>query len=223
MNLKKRWKADWEALKKLSGQEKWLFIWDYYRIPLIALGCVMILTAITLLTNAGREEVALYAVFVNSDRALEEPDSTPLDALAERAGIPMEGRTVDVTANLTLGQDLNEAYDAQTVQVLAALFGISDLDLFAADEAVFEGYAQQDAFADLSVLIDRELLAGADLYTYTLEGKTVTGGIVLHSGSALHEAGYYHGDVIVGAAVNAEHLEEAVAVLRQLLVEAKNG
>lgn len=223
MNLKKRWKADREALKKLSGQEKWLFIWDYYRIPLIALGCVMILTAITLLTNAGREEVALYAVFVNSDRALEEPDSTPLDALAERAGIPMEGRTVDVTANLTLGQDLNEAYDAQTVQVLAALFGISDLDLFAADEAVFEGYAQQDAFADLSVLIDRELLAGADLYTYTLEGKTVTGGIVLHSGSALHEAGYYHGDVIVGAAVNAEHLEEAVAVLRQLLVEAQNG
>lgn len=223
MNLKKRWKADWEALKKLSGQEKWLFIWDYYRIPLIALGCVMILTAITLLTNAGREEVALYAVFVNSDRALEEPDSTPLDALAERAGISMEGRTVDVTANLTLGQDLNEAYDAQTVQVLAALFGISDLDLFAADEAVFEGYAQQDAFADLSVLIDRELLAGADLYTYTLEGKTVTGGIVLHSGSALHEAGYYHGDVIVGAAVNAEHLEEAVAVLRQLLVEAQNG
>ena len=223
MNLKKRWKADWEALKKLSGQEKWLFIWDYYRIPLIALGCVMILTAITLLTNAGREEVALYAVFVNSDRALEEPDSTPLDALAERAGIPTEGRTVDVTANLTLGQDLNEAYDAQTVQVLAALFGISDLDLFAADEAVFEGYAQQDAFADLSVLIDRELLAGADLYTYTLEGKTVTGGIVLHSGSALHEAGYYHGDVIVGAAVNAEHLEEAVAVLRQLLVEAQNG
>ena len=223
MNLKKRWKADWEALKKLSGQEKWLFIWDYYRIPLIALGCVMILTAITLLTNAGREEVALYAVFVNSDRTLEEPDSTLLDALAERAGIPMEGRAVDVTANLTLGQDLNEAYDAQTVQVLAALFGISDLDLFAADEAVFEGYAQQDAFADLSVLIDRELLAGADLYTYTLEGKTVTGGIVLHSGSALHEAGYYHGDVIVGAAVNAEHLEEAVAVLRQLLVEAQNG
>lgn len=223
MNLKKRWKADREALKKLSGQEKWLFIWDYYRIPLIALGCVMILTAITLLTNAGREEVALYAVFVNSDRTLEEPDSTPLDALAERAGIPMEGRTVDVTANLTLGQDLNEAYDAQTVQVLAALFGISDLDLFAADEEVFEGYAQQDAFADLSVLIDRELLAGADLYTYTLEGKTVTGGIVLHSGSALHEAGYYHGDVIVGAAVNAEHLEEAVAVLRQLLVEAQNG
>ena len=223
MNLKKRWKADREALKKLSGREKWLFVWDYYKIPLIALCCVIFLTAITLLTGAGREEVALYAVLVNSDRNLEEPDSTQLDALAERAGIPMEGRTVDVTANLTLGQNLNEAYDAQTVQVLGALFGISDLDLFAADQAVFERYAQQDAFADLSVLIDRELLAGADLYTYTVEGKTVTGGIVLHSGSALHEAGYYHGDVIVGAAVNSENLEEAVAMLRQLLAEAQNG
>ena len=206
----------------LSGRDKWLFVWDYYRIPLIAAACVMLLTAITLLTNAGREEVALYAVFVNTDVSLEEPDASALNALAEAAGIPMEGKTVDLTANLTLGQTYSEAADAQTVQVLAALYGISDLDLFAADQAVFERYAQQDAFADLSVLIDRELLAGADLYTYSVEGKTVTGGIVLHPGSVLHRAGYYHGDVIVGAAINAEHLEEAVAMLRAML-EAQNG
>ena len=222
MKLRQRWEKDREALKKLSGRDKWLFVWDYYRIPLIAAACVMILTAITLLTNAGREEVALYAVFVNTDVSLEEPDASALNALAEAAGIPMEGKTVDLTANLTLGQTYSEAADAQTVQVLAALFGISDLDLFAADQAVFERYAQQDAFADLSVLIDRELLAGADLYTYSVEGKTVTGGIVLHPGSVLHRAGYYHGDVIVGAAINAEHLEEAVAMLRAML-EAQNG
>lgn len=222
MKLRQRWEKDREALKKLSGRDKWLFVWDYYRIPLIAAACVMLLTAITLLTNAGREEVALYAVFVNTDVSLEEPDASALNALAEAAGIPMEGKTVDLTANLTLGQTYSEAADAQTVQVLAALFGISDLDLFAADQAVFERYAQQDAFADLSVLIDRELLAGADLYTYSLEGKTVTGGIVLHPGSVLHRAGYYHGDVIVGAAINAEHLEEAVAML-QAMLEAQNG
>lgn len=222
MKLRQRWEKDREALKKLSGRDKWLFVWDYYRIPLIAAACVMLLTAITVLTNAGREEVALYAVFVNTDVSLEEPDASALNALAEAAGIPMEGKTVDLTANLTLGQTYSEAADAQTVQVLAALFGISDLDLFAADQAVFERYAQQDAFADLSVLIDRELLAGADLYTYSMEGKTVTGGIVLHPGSVLHRAGYYHGDVIVGAAINAEHLEEAVAMLRAML-EAQNG
>ena len=222
MKLRQRWEKDREALKKLSGRDKWVFVWDYYRIPLIAAACVMLLTAITLLTNAGREEVALYAVFVNTDVSLEEPDASALNALAEAAGIPMEGKTVDLTANLTLGQTYSEAADAQTVQVLTALFGISDLDLFAADRAVFERYAQQDAFADLSVLIDRELLAGADLYTYSVEGKTVTGGIVLHPGSVLHRAGYYHGDVIVGAAINAEHLEEAVAMLRAML-EAQNG
>ena len=222
MKLRQRWEKDREALKKLSGRDKWLFVWDYYRIPLITAACVMLLTAITVLTNAGREEVALYAVFVNTDVSLEEPDASALNALAETAGIPMEGKTVDLTANLTLGQTYSEAADAQTVQVLAALFGISDLDLFAADQAVFERYAQQDAFADLSVLIDRELLAGADLYTYSVEGKTVTGGIVLHPGSVLHRAGYYHGDVIVGAAINAEHLEEAVAMLRAML-EAQNG
>ena len=104
--------------------------------------------------------------------------------------------------------------------VLAALFGISDLDLFASDEAIFQRYADQNAFADLSKLIEPELLSRheADLYYYdTEDGQRVLGGIVLHPGSVLHQAGYFHADVILGAAINGENLDMAIRFIKALL------
>jgi hypothetical protein len=129
---------------------------------------------------------------------------------------------VDLTADLTLtgAEDLS-GNDGQTIQVLAALFGISGLDFFAADPATFDRYAVQDAFADLSKLIEPEVLdalPASDRITYeNSDGFTVTGGVILHPGSPLHAAGYFHGDVAIGAAANAENLDAAVALIRALL------
>ena len=196
------------------------FIWDYYRLPIlaVAVGLVLLITAVGF--NMGRSQVVMYAVFVNTDQTGEESDAALLDAFLENAGVDMAGRHIDVTANLTLGQAQHETQDGQTIQVLAALFGISDLDLFAADEPVFRRYADQNAFADLSRLIEPGLLEGHEenLYYYDTEGgQRVLGGIVLHPGSVLHRAGYYHTDIVVGAAINGENIEEAVLFIRALL------
>jgi hypothetical protein len=132
----------------------------------------------------------------------------------------MEGKVVDITADLTLGLEGNEEYDGQTIQILASLFGITGLDVFAANEAVFERYAGQDAFVDLSLFLEPELLEdnGCSPYRYVNgEGKEIVGGVVLQPGSPLHEAGYYYGKVVVGVAANAENMDAAVYFLRQLL------
>ena len=72
----------------------------------------------------------------------------------------------------------------------------------------------------MNVLMDKNLLAeySADLYKYdeTTANRPVQG-IVLHKGSPLHKAGYYHGDVIIGVVKNAVHFDEAVTFLQQLL------
>ena len=211
-------RQDRETLKRLEPKARIQFIWDYYRLPIIAaaVGLALLITAVGL--NLGRGEVAMYAVFVNTDQTGLEPDAALLDAVLEEAGTDMGKKHIDITANLYLGQD--GTYDGETIMVLSALFGISDLDLFAADEAVFRRYADQNAFADLSRLIEPELLAGheSDLYYYdTEDGQRVLGGIVLHPGSVLHRAGYYHADVVIGAAINGENLDEAVRFIRALL------
>lgn len=213
-------RADLATLKRLEGKAKLQFIWDYYRLPIILVAVCLALAVAAVGFNLGRGKVAMYAVFVNTDQTGLEPDASLLDDLLADAGTDMAGRHIDVTDNLFLGQSQGETYDAQTIQVLAALFGISDLDLFAADEPVFRRYADQDAFADLSKLIEPQLLAGheADLYYYdTEDGRRVLGGIVLHPGSVLHQAGYYHADVVVGAAINGQNLELAIRFIRALL------
>jgi len=226
MKLNERLRADREVYASLEGKEKLYFVWDYYKIPIIALVCALVLLAVSLATGAGAKKTAMYAVFVNSAAAVTEPDPEALNSLLREGGVDMEGKAIDITANLTLGQALDESYDGQTTQVLAAMFGISGLDVFAADQAVFDRYASQDAFMDLSLLIEPELLEGftGELYYYeNSEGRTILGGLVLKPGSPLHEAGYYLDDTVIGIANTAQYAEEARIFLRQLVLACAGG
>lgn len=222
MKLKDRLQADREVYASLSKESRRLFIWDYYKIPIIAAVSAVLLLVLALVSWAGRRDVAMYAVFVNSDVSLVETKPEQLDALLNRGGVDMDGKTIDITADLTLGRDAFQETDGQTIQILASLFGISGLDLFAADQAVFDRYAVQDAFLDLSLFLEPELYEGPGCEPYWYadgEGRTILGGIRLMPGSPLHEAGYYHDEVVIGIAANAENLEEAVAFAQQLLRE----
>lgn len=218
MKLKAKIQRDKQALSQLDRNGKLLFLWDYYKIPILSVLCVLVLVLLTVLTSASSGKAAMYAVFVNTASA--EGDREALDEILEQGGIALSGRHVDVTADLHLGREHDELSDAQTVQVLAALFGIKGLDFFAADEAVFEKYAQQDAFLNLALFLDADTLSRhrEDLYYYeNADGQTVLGGIRLHPGSPLHEAGYFLTEVTVGIAASAQNMEEALCFLKQLL------
>ena len=220
MKFRERLQADRAALARLQGKDKIEFLWDYYKLPILSLVCVLVIGVLVILSGTGHRDVAMYAVLVNTDRLDEAPDAAVLEALLEQGGMELRGKRIDVSADLYLGQDDDRLNDGQTIQVLAALFGIRGLDFFAADEPVFRRYAQQDAFVDLSLLIEPALLEGhaGDLYYYeNSEGRQILGGVILHAGSPLHRAGYYHGDVVVGAAASAQNLEAAVLFLKQLL------
>ena len=221
MKLKERIQADREVFRTLNREERLLFIWDYYKIPILAAVSVLVLTVMTLISWAGKKDVAMYAVFVNSDASVVETKPELLDALLAEAGVDMEGKAVDITADLTLGKDYSNETDGQTIQILASLFGISGLDVFAAEQESFDRYAVQDAFVDLSLFLEPELYekSGCVPYRYVNgDGQEILGGIILKPGSILHEAGYYHTDVVLGVAANAQNLEEAVAFVKQLLM-----
>ena len=221
MKLRERLARDRETLRRLEGKNKGRFIWDYYKIPIIVLAAVIVLGAMTIAASTRHAKCALYAVFVNADPADGQHDAAPLEALLARGGLDMKGKRVDLTADLYLGADFDAGDDGRTLQVLAALFGISDLDFFAADPDTFERYAVLDAFADLSVLIEPEYWQDRpepDLVRHeTDDGRSVLEGVVLHPGSPLHAAGYFHGDVVIGAAANAENLDAAVVLIREAL------
>ena len=221
MKLADRLAADRETLGRLEGKARGRFIWDYYKVPILVLAALIVLGAIALGAGVSHGKTALYAVFVNADQLDTGHDPAALEVLLIQEGFPLGRRRVDLTADLTLGNEQDTGRDGQTIQVLAALFGITGLDFFAADPATFDRYASQEAFADLSRILDPAYWQDrpdADLiYCETDDGRRSLQGIILHDGSPLHEAHYFHGDVAVGVAINAENQDAALAVVRALL------
>ena len=213
----KQIKNDAKAFRALRGKEKLHFLWDYYKLPICAVAIVLALIGSTLLYSAGRGKVNLYVMLINAN---DETESTWFrDTLAQR-NFDMEKYGVDVEDHYTLNPDNAGEADIATMQVLAALFGVGDMDLFVANQEVFDLYTAQDGFENLGVLLPRELKEGhsGDLYRYTnSDGAEIIGGVWLREGSALHQAGYYSGDVLVGIATQAEYLDEALAVVEALL------
>jgi hypothetical protein len=217
MKLINQIKSDMATFRRLDKKKRGLFVWDYYKIPILS-AAVILAVLITVLVGIRRADTVLYVVMVNANN---EADSSIIPNLLEDNGVDLANRKIDVETNYTLHYDTFADTDAETLQVLAVRFGISDMDVFAADKAVFEKYAAKDAFVDLSLFIPKELLNSheADLYRYTnSDGHEITGGVWLREGSPLHEAGYYQGDVLIGVVANAENLDNALLLIKQLLV-----
>ena len=217
MRLIQTLRRDRETLKRLDRKAKLQMIWDYYRLPIIGAVCVLFLVVLTATIRISASGTAFYAVFINAE---EQGEKAGLDELLSRSGISLDGRTINVTSNYTLYYDDPANSYADTVQVLAALFGIGDLDVFAADEPVFQAYADKDAFVDLSLFIERQDLDQMKKYTRAGEGgRELIVGLYLSSPSPLHSAGYYSGEVVIGVAANARNLDESLAFIKQLVLE----
>ena len=146
------------------------------------------------------------------------------DELAD-AGIDTGREKAKISADLALGRSDDEADDIEAIQVLNAMFLLSDFDLYVSDEKYFEYFADPDVFADLSLLLESGLLSeipDEDRYYYTdRNGARTLLGICLGEDSALHKAGYYHNEVVIGAVAGGDNLDKAIAVISQLLSNRK--
>ena len=221
MRLSERLKKDREQLEKLPDQKSRLtFIWDYYRIPILTLLCVLAVSVIAAVNNIGRPKVSMYVVLLNNDSSIVKCDDTVFDRYLEKAGLDLSGKKANIAVDYSLGNEFNEAADIETLQVLTALFTVSDLDLYVSPEEYFEYFAKEDGLADLGKVIDGSLLEKhkEDLYYCdTASGNRVLAGIILRPGSPLHEAAYYHDEVIIGAVSNAANMAEAIAFISEIL------
>lgn len=219
MKLSEQIKTDIEKYKSLDNSaSKRAFVWDYYKYPIIGIAAVLVIVILMLVNNIGRGKVGMYAVLVNTDSLVMECDDTVFDKYIEAGGWNLGNKKTDVNDRYMLGSENNEAADVETLQVLTALFSISDMDLYAADKTYFDYFAVEGGFADLSLLIDKELLDKTDLYyTENSDGTRYVSGIVLHEGSPLHKAGYYHNDVYIGVVARAENLEAALSFVKGIL------
>ena len=135
MKLSEQIKTDAKKYKTLdSAKAKREFIWDYYKYPIIGIVALLAILVLMLVNNIGRGKVGMYAVLVNTDSLVVECDASVFDRYVEAGGWDLGNKKTDVNDGYMLGAENNEAADVETLQVLTALFSISDMDLYAADQ-----------------------------------------------------------------------------------------
>lgn len=219
MHIIDRIKRDIDTISKIDDKkEKYIYLWDYYKLPIVSVAIAVVVLLVALLSTLGKESKILYVVLLNNDSSVVEVDESVFINELNKAGVNIENKTVDVNAYLSLGNDNSQ--DGETLQVLNALFSLTDLDVYVSPKEQFDIFGEKDAFCDLSLLIDKELLNNHrdDLYIYKdTNNKNVVGGIVLHDNSIIHKAGYYHNDVIIGVANNGVNLENAIILIKEML------
>ncbi len=221
MNLKEQFKVDIERYKGLKTRgEKAAFVWDYYKYPIIAIGTALVILILVLLNNIGRVKTSMYMVMVNSDAAYVECDDSGIQDILERSDFETGGKKIEINASYTIGSPGSTTSDLETIQVLNALFTISDMDIYIADRTYFDYFAGQDAYADLSLLIDKELLEKWENNLYYVDnssGQRILAGIIIPKDSVFYKAGYYHDEAILGVAGRADNLEAAVQFVTTFL------
>ena len=214
-----QFKRDGETLKRLKGKKKIEFLWDYYKIPIVAAAIVLVFAVLALVIRSPQKDTALYIVWIN---AVSQEESTYFDDCLTAAGIDTEKKHADVNASFSLGIPGNDAADAQTLQVLSALFGIGDLDLYIADPEHFDLYAVRGAFSDLTELLPEDILAMAGDRLYYAEneaGEEKAVGYRITEGSGAAKAGYLAAgtEAIAGVLENALNRDTALRVLTEMI------
>ncbi len=218
MRLSERIRKDIEQYKKLPDKKsRMAFLFDYYKFPILALLTIVLLGILIIGNELHHKKADLYVVLLNNDSVINACDPSVFEEALKKAGYLGH---VDINDRLSLGYENNESADIETLQVLSALFAISDLDVYVAPKEYFDYFAEKDGFADLSLLIDKEILSKAkdDQYYFSGEsGNKILAGITLHPASKIHKAGYYHDDVIIGVVANAVNLDAAIAMIEEIL------
>lgn len=210
-------KAD---LKTMTWKQRIGFVWDYYRLVILAVVAVIILIGMTVHHYMTTKEDISQIVLVNAKSmpADEEPDFSEFmeqygyDTAAQEV-VVNDAYYVDLTST-----DTSNLYSYQSLQTVIAGGGV---DVLGADEMVFENLAQSGAIADLAQYFSKDELEQLKDYIFYVEdkdtGDTFAAGIRLGAGSWSVEHGYYEKECILGIALGSEHKEAAEQMFRYLL------
>ena len=211
-------RKDKEQWKKLPDRSsKLAFLYDYYKVPILVIVLSLFLVIYLIAHSLLVTPVKLHVVLVNSDALIAECDDSVFEKVYEKTGMNGKG-IIEVRTDLFMREDDAGTVDMGSREILAALFTMGDLDIYVSDPKTFEIFAKQGAFIDFGILKDEEILSSDRIYTMVNEDGTVSvPGILLKEGSFLHEAGYYHHDVVLAAAANADRMEESIAFIKEIL------
>ncbi len=158
-----------EAIKNGSLSYKLKYIWDYYKWVILGTiaAILIIISIIKDVLNA--KDFIFYGLFLNSYSPIETTEAY-MEEFAREYELDIENYDISLDASLSMTVDNYDEASMATINRIIAGMSVGELDFIAADPAVFEHYATQNTFSDLSTLLTAEQKEKLEPYFYYMDG-----------------------------------------------------
>lgn len=142
-------------MKDMSLKEKLQYFWYYYKIHTIVI-IIAIIFVVTLIRDIrSAKDYTFYGIMLNSAGLSSEAME---NTFGEYADLDLETYDCFIDTDSNLSYSTMTQYDMATSQKLIALVQTKDLDALVFDSEVFNNYANNELFGDLTTFFTKEEL-----------------------------------------------------------------
>ncbi len=159
-------------IKNQPKEERWQYIWDYYKWHLIAVVLVIALLIQGAVSFANTKNVVISVVFLNCNIGIK--DEAFLDGFYDYAGIDPATQEVGFYSDLILKDGSNKS-DVSTFQRIMASVATRDVDFLVGQDASFRMCACNTSriFTDLRSFLDADTLTQLADRLYYIDGAFI--------------------------------------------------
>lgn len=211
-----------KTFKELTPKQKISFIWDYYKWWIIGSALFIIIAANaipTIIENS--KEVALYAVFINTEIA--DPNSTNIiDDFIKEKNIDITDKRTVLDTSLIINRNRGDQFSMQCNQKMLALFASNEPDILLCDIDNYDFYAENGCFASLEDVLPKDLFEKYKPYMLTCsssEDQTIYYGIDVSTSKILADEGAYKIEPVFSICSKVNQPENAIKFLEYLMAE----
>jgi hypothetical protein len=214
--FKEQSQTEKKKLSEMSLKEKIEYIWEYYRLHIIA-GAIVIFIAGSIINGILHPPTPRYAGIAFYEVYLDEThDKAFIDALSDGL-IDDPSAYAIYTYPLVSGGD-PEAQMAVTQKFMAMMM-TNELDMIIADSETFPMFIYDIYYADLDQ-IDIQIAEELLLYGESSEdAEPRPYGVSLKNSALFKDLGLRSDDLYAGITSNSEQPERALNILKKLLAE----
>ena len=171
------------SIKDLKGKARIEYIWDYYKLPILVVICVIAFVIYMIVHFVTYKETALEIFMINTTNQNTEEVAASTDEFFQQEGLSGKDEEIFIDTSIQFSEDMGDSTNYYSNQSLTVKFAVGGGDILFAPDYVFNTYAASSAMIPLTdILTDDELDQYKDILVYTTEeesGETYPCGVAL--------------------------------------------
>ena len=149
--MKKWLRTEWEKLAPMTGKQRLEYIWEYYKLPLIAIAVLIVFT-VSMIQNSmyRKKELLISGIFINTTTTEEGYAFVKEDYWAHCGGDSETRSELIEVRNISYNAEQPTAMDVNAVMTVDAMIAAGDLDYIICDLTAAEFYGRQEYCIDVA-------------------------------------------------------------------------